>query len=1120
MKPLRLEFQAFGSYPNREVVDFTVLAKRGLFVVTGPTGTGKTTIFDAMVYALFGTLPGSRSGAEGECRSQHAPLGVETYVQLDFEVDGVVYRVWRKPTQLRPAKKGGGTATDNADASLTKFLPSGGTEPVASKVTPVTDRCKDLVGLDAVQFQRVVLLPQGAFTAFLLAKEQEREELLRPLFGGHVYGKATQWLKDEMQRLDKLVEKSDNEVNHHLVNAATSLVAVLLGWLGEEAAVADVVASGDAAMQTRIDDLQAEQTARRAALDQLQKDVDVAGDAAARAEAAASLFDRADAAARRLAELTATKDAIERDRARCGDSRRARPVVKAKGAVDASQEAVRSAQAALDAFVAAVRDGFAQIGRPAPEPAAGAVSAAVTAAVQELRADQGLLEAVGNAQVALNEAEAAVDAAEREVEAARVALVSAQSEQSAQQGTVDLLSPVAAALPTRQAEAERVAKVFADAQALAAARDDAQKAERAVLAAKEAVVAAGRAVDSEQARVDALMPVAADVPMRRVALDAAESAVDQRKRLAVAQGVLVDARAAAEVADRAYVEVMKQFIATQAPRLAEGLAEGEPCPVCGSAEHPNPARLDSDEAVDHEQVDAARAEVGTAAGAVAAAETAVANLEETLGAAASLDPAELSAQRDAAAALLQQAVDAERELDEARSALVAATEALTKAKQTEADFVTGNAVADQKVAGLLAVLDDAASIDVVELAAQRDAAAALLQQAVDAERELGEARSALVAATEALTKAKQVEADAVTAGAVARQGAKNCRELLEAAQAAAAHINPKALALRVAVAEGLELQVRNADAMFSGVTAATAALGTASASLDDALSTSGFGTVDAAIAVCLDVQQEHRLEAAVAAWDQEFGDVRAALAAYQQQGVPESRPDAASLRAVADEASSAAKDAAEAFTTASNALRSAGESLVAARRVGADSATERAQRDVARKVFRTCNGEAGFKVKLERWVLSQELGRVTAAANEHLARMSNGRYRLQRDETRGGLVLQVHDVHTGKSRATNSLSGGEQFQASLSLALGLADVVSHGGVASGKQFEALFVDEGFGSLDQDALTQAIDALEKLHASGRMVGAITHVEEMKQRLHRGIEVFRLPNDGGSTLRVNP
>jgi exonuclease SbcC len=160
-------------------------------------------------------------------------------------------------------------------------------------------------------------------------------------------------------------------------------------------------------------------------------------------------------------------------------------------------------------------------------------------------------------------------------------------------------------------------------------------------------------------------------------------------------------------------------------------------------------------------------------------------------------------------------------------------------------------------------------------------------------------------------------------------------------------------------------------------------------------------------------------------------------------------------------------------------------------------------------------------VKLERWVLAGELDRVTDAANVHLARMTNHRYRLGRSAgSRGGLTLEVFDAHTGRARTTVSLSGGEQFQASLSLALGLADVVSRGGAASGKQFEALFVDEGFGSLDSDALDDAIRALALLQETGRTVGVITHVEAMKQQLHVGIEVERLPDGKGSTLVVHP
>jgi exonuclease SbcC len=140
--------------------------------------------------------------------------------------------------------------------------------------------------------------------------------------------------------------------------------------------------------------------------------------------------------------------------------------------------------------------------------------------------------------------------------------------------------------------------------------------------------------------------------------------------------------------------------------------------------------------------------------------------------------------------------------------------------------------------------------------------------------------------------------------------------------------------------------------------------------------------------------------------------------------------------------------------------------------------------------------------------------------------MTNDRYalRVKREvsdaRTAHGLELEVFDAETGQARSTSSLSGGEQFQASLALALGLADVVSQGGVGSGHRFEALFVDEGFGALDPDALDDAIETLQSLHATGRTIGVITHVEAMKERLHVGIQVERRPDGRGSRLTVLP
>jgi exonuclease SbcC len=195
-------------------------------------------------------------------------------------------------------------------------------------------------------------------------------------------------------------------------------------------------------------------------------------------------------------------------------------------------------------------------------------------------------------------------------------------------------------------------------------------------------------------------------------------------------------------------------------------------------------------------------------------------------------------------------------------------------------------------------------------------------------------------------------------------------------------------------------------------------------------------------------------------------------------------------------------------------------------RVGASSEDLRRRAHLTDRAQLVCRGQVGSKVSLSRWVLGRELDRVVAAASVHLAQMTSGRYTLRRvveasgGRSAQGLELEVLDAHTGRPRSPRTLSGGEQFQASLALALGLADVVSRGGTGSGRRIEALFVDEGFGSLDPRALDDAIETLHQLHASGRMVGAITHVEAMKERLHPGIVVTRLPDGKGSTLRVNP
>jgi exonuclease SbcC len=377
------------------------------------------------------------------------------------------------------------------------------------------------------------------------------------------------------------------------------------------------------------------------------------------------------------------------------------------------------------------------------------------------------------------------------------------------------------------------------------------------------------------------------------------------------------------------------------------------------------------------------------------------------------------------------------------------------------------------------------------------------------ERELGERLAGLAEAAALQERTKQ-EREAVA----------------EQARVAAAGVEPAAAALCRAVVAAARPLCDGLGRVFEAVAAANGAVIEADGRLRSVLDASPFDSVEAARAVLLpEPDEKARLQAAVAHRDA-VRTASAVLETLEQQGVPEECPDVAVAEATAAAAEAESTAVRDAFTTARNARAAAVGHLHEYDALAAASEEVRDAYALARKAHRVLAYGGALGMPLRRWVLANELDRVSAAANVHLQRMTASRYTLQRrldvvDGRRSfGLDLEVVDAHTGRARSTGSLSGGEQFQASLALALGLADVVSHGGHASGRRFEALFVDEGFGSLDPTALQEAIGAMHQLQATGRMVGAITHVEAMKQDLHVGIEVRRLPDGRGSTLRVNP
>ena len=203
MKPIKLVMSAFGPYKDRVIVDFEKLGSDGIFLITGDTGSGKTTIFDALSFALFGEASGSRR-ENSSFRSDFASSDVNTYVELEFVHKDVTYKVERSPKYTRKKKKGDGFTSVGGEATL-EFL-----DEVISGDKNVTDKCVEILGMNSKQFKQIVMVAQGEFMELLFAKTKDRASIFRHIFDTGVYKFISDNLKNKY--LCKKREYEDTEI--------------------------------------------------------------------------------------------------------------------------------------------------------------------------------------------------------------------------------------------------------------------------------------------------------------------------------------------------------------------------------------------------------------------------------------------------------------------------------------------------------------------------------------------------------------------------------------------------------------------------------------------------------------------------------------------------------------------------------------------------------------------------------------------------------------------------------------------------------------------------------------------------------------------------------------------
>ncbi|MET2010587.1 SMC family ATPase [Microbacterium chocolatum] len=992
MKLHRLELTGFGPFRDTQIVDFDAFETDGIFLIAGRTGAGKSSVLDGVCFGLYGGVP-RYEGSERRLRSDHCDPADPTRVVVEFTAGDTRWRVTRSPEYDRPKQRGTGMTTEPHRAQLEEWIDG---EWIGRAARPV-DVARDLdeiLGLSQQQFLQVILLAQNRFAEFLLAKNDDRQRLLRRLFGTRTY-EGYQSALDERRRAAEAHVTSAGEGVQMLLAEAEAMLATdgLEGADGEasdpDGARAEI--GEGAPLESRIAAVGrgVDRAAYRA--ESLRRESDAAEEAHRSADRAhtdlVALRDAQGERARARAALAAREaecSAIDADRAVLAAAREAeelRPVLEAEAAAEvALATAHRAEDEALTQWrVTAEADDADHPRNPAVDELAAIIDAATAAAA--------VADAARGVERDLERWRAELDGISARVRAGEVA----QADLEAQ----------AAALPLELAALDHD---------LAVARD----------------AAGGR--DAARQRV-------ADLESRRMA---AQEVVREEVLLRDAEAAYLARTTAHDSARTAVTALLQRRLAGYAGELANALTPGEPCGVCGSIEHPSPARHDGEPVTDDEMHAAESARDAAAA-------------------------AEQEAARLATAARERVAAARERAGGESEEALTATlTAARSIAADADAAAVRREELVERRAQLAAKVTDVAAERDQVRLrlSAERERAASVRAEIGAAEQTVDRARGgyATVAACQEAAETRRGAAEAL------RRAREETARARAAREQATAH-----------TATALE-PTRFADPLD------------AAGALRDRATRGQLETriTDHDVALRTERDRVREWELKLAGVDDEPVDVEAAAVA------------AAAAR---DAWSAAVEAAARAAQRAAHLGELATRAGDAQRKIG-DLAAEAA---AVTRLAHTVAGRAPntHRMTLESFVLAAELEEIVAAANLRLDEMSAGRYRLQHSDAlaaRGaasGLGLQILDAHTGRPRPASSLSGGETFLASLALALGLAEVVT--ARAGGVRLDTLFIDEGFGSLDDETLDLAMRTLDGLRQGGRTVGLISHVAAMKEQI---------------------
>ena len=1056
MKPIKLTMSAFGPYQETEVIDFRELKEHHLFLITGPTGAGKTSIFDAICYALYGETSGS-DRPEKSIRCQNASPDILTEVEFTFELKGKEYRVYRRPKQERPKKSGEGMTEAPGEANL--FLPN--EERPITSLTGVTGKITDLVGLELSQFRQIMMIPQGEFRKLLVAPSTERTEILKRIFKTHLYSDLQGKFKEKSRDLEKKIEQKVFQRKNELLKLAYDPGALLGEEIHRElqkenlnidkiielvktSLEADTEALKDfKKIKEEEDEKQGKlYEERQKAVDNNQKLKDL------------------EELEKELNELKEQKETIkkkEEDLEKIQKAEKVEP--KRRYFLERKKEAERKKQGINEEKkgLEALKKDLETLEHEKIEVTSEAYTKDLESLKKEaskLEEYRAVLKDVQGINKEFKEAEQRRKKASEEHRRSKENLEKCKKDIEAKQKVMEEYKGAEKKLYEKEKELSTLQQLITLLQ----------KTEKTMVNLRE---------------------LEEDVKTKEAAFGKFEEAWEK--------------------ANHNWKEKRRRYHLNQAANLAKELEEGEPCPVCGSEDHPTPAEF-SEKTCTIEEVDQAEAIVNDAAKAKNNAQM---NLENAKTRKVS-------------------------EEDAVESSYVELAKILESNRVT---FLHGVGVS-KEITAISRMKDDQEREEKLlnNTIKQVKQDQKTYEEAEKRKTELDENFTML---TEEEEKAKEkVQSEESVVNQLITQGetmVKNIpvelreEEALASREGQVASECKKKEARKEKILEDYQKKHDEKTTMTASINTGEKALKDLNEQLDQekkhyekALDEQHM-TEDEYLRYEMEIPKKRAIEKELKDYHDALSNKKAAIT-QQKSGIKDFE------MAKIEVLDQRIDDLKEALGKLQDEI-----DIIKQRRLSNKTVmdnVEKLNKDMGKeeKEFKTLghisdviSGNNEMRMPFERFILRSYLRDVLTAANHRFTSMTNGRYTLKLADsvedrrTSGGLDLEVFDRYTGLPRSVKTLSGGESFKASLSMALGLAEVVqAHAG---GIMLDTVFIDEGFGTLDQESLDSAINCLIDLQDAGRLVGIISHVEELKERIQAQLLVQGDESGSWAKFRVN-